>query len=109
MSLAQMLTDVMKEHGAKRVVSLKVRVGKLSGVVVESFVFAFDMIKESFPGLEEAQLNIEEVPITYRCSSCGLVFEKDEPFFVECPSCKGIDVKLLSGEEFDLCDVELEV
>ena len=108
MSLIDMLVEIAREHRAKRVISCTVLVGKLSGVVVESFTFAFDALKGEYSETEGASLRVEEVPVTYRCSECGFEFEKQDFFFSPCPRCGSCAVDMVKGEEFDLYQVELE-
>ncbi len=107
-SLLEMLLDIAEENNAKRVLSCTVRVGRLSGVVVDSFKFAFDVLKEEHHKTANTVMVIEEVPLTYRCRDCGLEFEREDFFFPQCPGCGSCELDLISGEEFDLYQVELE-
>ncbi|BAT71944.1 hydrogenase nickel incorporation protein HypA/HybF [Thermosulfidibacter takaii ABI70S6] len=108
-SLIKMLLDIAEREKAKKVISCTVKVGKLSGVVVESFKFAFNVLKKESEVTKGAELVIEEVELTYRCGDCGEIFKREDFFFVECPKCGSMKVELVSGEEFDLDAVELEV
>ncbi len=107
-SLIDMLVELASENRG-RVVRARVRVGRLSGVVVESLLFAFDVLKGEREETREAQLDIDEVPVVYRCRECGRTFEVGEIFWVECPDCSGVDVEMVSGDELDLVDVEIDV
>jgi len=109
MGLLTSLEEVARREGAKRVLKVKVRIGKLSGIVVDSFVFAFNALKEQSSLLKSAELEVEEVPITYRCRECGEEFECESVFFPECPKCGSVNLELLKGEEMEVVNAELEV
>ncbi|ADU97092.1 hydrogenase maturation nickel metallochaperone HypA/HybF [Thermovibrio ammonificans] len=109
MGFLESLSQLLEREKAKKVVKVRVRIGKLSGIVVDSFVFAFDALKGQFKGLEETELVVEESPIRYRCNSCGHEFTVETVFFPECPKCGAVDLKLLSGEELQVIDAEIEV
>ncbi len=103
------LSQMADRERAKKVVKVRVRIGKLSGIVVDSFKFAFDSLKGEYPKLKETQLLIEEVPVRYRCNDCGTEFEVETVYFPECPSCSSINLTLISGEELEVIDAEIEV
>jgi len=107
--LLDSLSNMAEREGAKRVLKVNVRIGKLSGIVIDSFVFAFNALKEQYPKLREAELLIEEVPIRYRCKKCGREFEVETVFFPECPDCGSAEVELISGEELEVINAEIEV
>jgi len=109
MGFLESLSQLLEREKAKRIVKVRVRIGKLSGIVVDSFVFAFDALKGQFKGLEKTELIVEEVPIKYRCKECGREFSVETPFFPECPRCSSVNLELLSGEELEVIDAEIEV
>ncbi len=109
MSLIEMILKIAEENSAKRVLRVFVRVGELSGVVVDSLVFAFDALKEGDDRVKDTELVVERVPVRYRCGDCGRVFEVGPPFFAECPHCGGMGCEMVSGEELDLVNLEMEV
>jgi len=107
--LLQSLSDLAKKENAKKITKVRVKIGKLSGIVVDSFIFAFDALKGDFPKLKDTELIVEEVPIKYRCNSCKVEFETDSIYFPECKECLSTDLTLVSGEELEVVDVEIEV
>jgi len=52
---------------------------------------------------------IEEIPLRYECSDCSRDFELDSIHFPSCPSCESFNLTLLSGEEMDIANMELEI
>jgi len=101
------LLEKAGEHGAREVTLVKLRVGKLSGVVPELLESAFDMYKKGTIA-EKAKLMIEEIPLRIRCRTCGAEMRSDEFAFV-CTSCRGTDIEILEGTELFLEKIELEI
>lgn len=108
MGFLQSLSDLAKKEKASKVTKVKVKVGKFSGIVVDSFQFAFDALKGEFESLKDAELIIEEIPVKYRCNDCKTEFETDSIYFPECSNCGSINLTLISGEELEIVDVEIE-
>ena len=109
LSLLNSLSELAEKERAKEVTKVRVRIGKLSGIVVDSFVFAFNALKPNYPKLGRAELLVEEVPSRYRCLDCGNEFEVETIYFPECTRCRSVNLKLISGEELEVVDVEIEV
>jgi hydrogenase nickel incorporation protein HypA/HybF len=109
MGLINSLMQMAERENAKEILKVNVRIGKLSGIVVDSFVFAFNALKQQFPKLKNAELCVEEVPIKYRCRDCGEEFEVETVLFPECPKCGSVNLDLISGEELEVINAEIEV
>jgi hydrogenase nickel incorporation protein HypA/HybF len=109
MGLLQSLSDLAERENAKKIAKVRIKIGKLSGIVVDSFQFAFDALKREFKKIKDAELIIEETLVKYRCKDCGNEFEVDSVYFPECPKCNSINLSLISGEELEVIDVEIEV
>lgn len=91
--------------GATQVHRLKVRVGRLSGVVPEALRFAFEGLK---PGslAAAAELEIEEVPVVCWCPDCATEFASADLNY-ECPRCHQLSGELRHGRELDLVSLEI--
>ena len=89
---------------APRVVSVSVRIGRLTGVVADSLRYYFDLLTPGTP-LAGATLLLEEVPIRARCGDCGATFEIDTLAFT-CPTCASGFVDLLTGRELQVVSLE---
>jgi hydrogenase nickel incorporation protein HypA/HybF len=91
--------------GATRIHRLKVRVGRLSGVVPTALRFAFDGLKnESIAA--GAELEIEEVPAVCWCAGCAADFETADLKY-ECPRCHQPSGDLRRGLELELASLEI--
>ena len=109
LGMADELTRIARENNASKVVTVNLRIGKMSGIVTDSLKFAFDSIKFEYPVLSSTEVLIEEVPLKYECNKCKKTFTADEPYFSSCPECKSQDLKLLSGEEMQIENLKVEV
>ncbi len=106
-SLFEILEEKAKEQKAKKVTSVKVKVGALSGVVPEFLKTAFDVYKKDTIA-DEAELKIEEVPLKVKCQQCGAEIIKDDFVFL-CEKCASSELKTLAGTELLLEKIEMEV
>src|SRR5213075_1457625 len=84
-SALTMVLDRARESGARRVHSVRLRIGALSGVVPEALAFVFEALT---PGTlaEGAQLLIDPVPARFWCGDCRKEFQSND-LFAECPEC----------------------
>jgi len=109
LSIAQGIVDIVRqyvpERQGPRVATIRVRVGRLSGVVPESLEFCFGAIVAGTP-YESARLRIERVPTMCECGDCTERFETQDPVFL-CPSCGSGNVRLMSGTDLQVVDLEL--
>jgi hydrogenase nickel incorporation protein HypA/HybF len=106
-SLFATLMEKAREHGAQEITLVKLKVGKLSGVVPELLESAFDMYKKGTIA-EKSRLIIEEVAFVIRCRQCGNEAQKEDFTFI-CPSCGAADLEILRGTELFLEKIELAI
>jgi len=91
--------------GATQIHRLKLRVGKLSGVVPEALRSAFAGLKDETPAAA-AELEIEEVPAICWCADCAAEFEAAD-WKYECPRCHQSSSDLRRGLELELTSLEI--
>ena len=110
MSICQALITeieaVARDQGARRVVSVLVRAGPLSGVEPQLLEFAFSIAREGTVA-SDAQLAIESMPVRVHCESCGIQSAAAANRLV-CEQCGDWHVRVVSGDELLLMSVELE-
>jgi hydrogenase nickel incorporation protein HypA/HybF len=104
-SLFEILEEKAKEQQATKIVLVKLKVGKLSGVVPEFLRTAFDIYKKETLAAG-AVLEIEDVPFRIKCRKCQAEVERDDFVFV-CPVCGSTELKVLEGTELLLEKIEL--
>lgn len=95
--LMRILERQAAQHGAERILCVRVRVGRLRAVEPAQLSACFDMFAEGTVA-DGAKLAIEEVAVRARCKSCGTEFEVPRYRF-ECPGCGGGDVEVVQGQE----------
>lgn len=106
-SLFEIMEEKAQEKGSKKILFVKLQVGKLSGVVPEFLITAFDMYKKDTIA-HDAELEIADIPLTIQCKTCGETMTKDDFVFI-CVQCGSRDLKTLTGTELFLEKMELEL
>lgn len=106
LSLTQAVVDTITEHvGDQQVVAVRLEIGKLSGVVVDSIRFCFDLVADGTP-VAGARLEVDEPAGQAHCRDCGHDFSIDDPI-VLCPDCGSATVTVLSGRDMRIISVEV--
>jgi len=102
----RMAEAAAKSAGASRILRLRLRVGRMSGVVPDALRFAFDVVTHQTLAAG-ATLEIEPVPAACWCMTCQAEFEGAD-FFNECPRCHNPSGELRRGRELEIAAVEIE-
>jgi hydrogenase nickel incorporation protein HypA/HybF len=109
MSVAESIIEIVRQHlppgDDAPVRSVRLKVGRMSGVVPASLEFCFEALT-SGTRLGGASLVIDEVPVAARCAGCGTTSEVSIPFR-ECPACGSDRMTMVSGTELHVVDIEL--
>jgi hydrogenase nickel incorporation protein HypA/HybF len=110
LSIAQGILDIVYQNLPKdrtvAVRSVRLRIGAIGGVVTDSLEFCFSAITAGTP-MEGVTLEIEHVPLVVHCKGCGKDSEIEQTMFA-CPSCHGVDLTMVSGNEMQVKDIEIE-
>ncbi len=105
LSIAQSIVDTVTERAAgRRIVEVRLRVGRLSGVVPDALRFSFDLVAAGTPA-EGAALRIDEPAGRAGCRSCAATF--DLPNLVLLCPCGSSDVEVLAGRELAISAMEV--
>ncbi len=94
--------DVSEDEPVSRV---RLRVGRLQGVVPDVFEFCWRMVAQD-TGAAYAALELSDVPVRVRCRSCSAESELASTA-IGCPRCGALLVDLLAGDELAVEEVEL--
>jgi hydrogenase nickel incorporation protein HypA/HybF len=109
-AIAQGLLDIViencKKQGYSGIESIKVKIGKASGVVPDSLLFAFESMKADTIA-EKASLLIEEIPVSAFCNNCKTNFTVDEAYVVCCPNCNSFSIRVDTGRELNVDEMEV--
>lgn len=105
LSIAQSVVDAVCERaGDRRIITVRLEVGRLCAVVPDSLLFCFDVVTAGTHA-EGASLCIDEVPASARCRACGDSFSPPDMFLL-CP-CGSADVEVLAGQELRILSMEV--
>ena len=106
-SLIEIVEDAAKQNDAKIVRTVTAKIGRLAGVDSEALMFAYNALKEDNPLIAQSELKIDFMPITGQCEDCGKIDTYEEMFFA-CSACGSFSVKLLTGEELTISEIEVD-
>ncbi len=98
------VSSVLERTEGRQVSVVRLRVGKLAGVVPDALTFCFELATAGTP-LEGASLEIEQEPGRAHCRSCDTDFSMVDAFLL-C-DCGSADVTLLSGRDLSVTSVEV--
>lgn len=105
LAITQSVVEAVTERtGSAPVASVRLRVGRLSGVVPDAMRFCFELVTAGTP-LEGAALEFEQPEGRGRCRTCGATFEVTDAVLL-C-RCGSADVEVLSGRELAVASVRL--
>lgn len=106
LSITQSMVELCENNaGGRRVLSVTMEIGELSGMVPDAVEFCFDACSRDTL-LEGAQLIIERIPGRGRCH-CG-VESPLQNYFDPCPACGGFGLTIISGEELRVRELEVD-
>ena len=110
LGIAQSIVDSVRQeaerHGGGRVSRIGLRIGELSGVNADALRFSFQVTVQDTE-LTRAELDIEEVPLGFRCLRCGAEFPAVN-YESACPACGSADTRATRGDELQIVFLELE-
>ena len=103
--MTNLLNDAVAAADGAAICALRVRVGPLSGVVVDALRFAFEALAPDTPAAD-ARLDIEETAPAFHCPRCGTDYAAPVGFY-NCPACGAADGELRGGDELELVSIEV--
>ena len=105
--LLEIAIDSCRKQGYSGIEFINVKIGKASGVLPDSLLFAFDALKVGTIA-DKAHLNIEEISVSGVCKSCNTDFTSDESFIItSCPRCDSLDLRIDTGKELNIDEMEV--
>ena len=109
-SLAINIVEIAEEQtrsaGAKKIFSIDIEVGEMSGVIYEALETAMESAKRSTL-LEGAEINLIPMPGIAKCKDCGHEFETND-YFTSCPACNGLNNEIVQGKELKVRSLNVE-
>ncbi len=109
-SIAQSIISIVEksvpENNTKKVTSVYLSIGRLSGIEIDALKFAFSIIKKDTI-LKDAEMVVETINGKAVCNDCGNNFELSE-YANPCPKCSSFSLKIIQGKEMNVTHIELE-
>jgi hydrogenase nickel incorporation protein HypA/HybF len=105
-SIVDTVTESAAAYEGARVLEVRLRVGALASVVVDSLEFCWGIATERTP-LEGAKLVVKTLPVVMRCATCGDVELEGVQSF-RCPTCGELCGDLRQGRELEIESIEID-
>jgi len=96
-----------KQGGARRILSINLTIGELTGFVPDSIQFYFDYLSKDTLA-DGARLTIERIPARARCHQCGAEYAPPDSRIWTCPQCEALGGEVIAGKEFFVASIEVE-
>ena len=110
LSLCQSIEHIVQRSaGARKVAVVELDVGELRQVVPATLESCWALLSEGQPLLQGSRLAIRRIPGVLHCDDCGAETTLDEAPILRCGSCASTAVRIVSGEEFMVTALQLEV
>lgn len=94
-----------ERNAAKKVTSIRLRVGVMRAVEPENLSFLFGHLARGTPA-EGAQLEIVEEPVRIECAACGI--SEARSFTFACPRCNGPDISVTGGDSLSILSLDVD-
>ena len=91
---------------AKRITDIYLVIGDLASIVDESVQFYWDIVSQNTVA-EGAKLHFRRISTKLLCLDCNLSYQPAS-MEMNCPTCDGVNIKIITGEEFYLESIEIE-
>jgi hydrogenase nickel incorporation protein HypA/HybF len=105
-SLVDIALSEANKANAKKVTSVSIVLGEMSGAVDESVEFYFELMSK-YTIAEGAKIKFRKVPNQAKCRKCGNIF-KPEDIFWECDKCHSMEMEMISGKELYIESIEVD-
>lgn len=106
-SIVDTVTESVAVYPGARVKEVRLRVGALASVVVESLEFCWGIATEG-TALEGAALRVETLPVVVWCERCGREVALDGVQSFRCPVCGESAMDLRQGRELEIESIEID-
>lgn len=106
-SLVELAVPAAERAGARRIHEVRIVVGALSGVSVDSLLFCYDIATRDTL-LAGSRLVVRNLPILVYCRTCGRDVELVGPTSFRCPVCDTPSGDIRQGRELHIEGLEID-
>lgn len=105
-SVLQIAEQQASKSGASRILEIRMRVGRMTGIVPEALDHAFAVLRDGTTAAG-ARLDVEFVPGAFWCRPCAVEFESDD-LVGGCPTCHEPSFDMRRGRELEVVSLEVD-
>lgn len=106
MSIVELAEEEAARHGGQ-VLSVRLKLGQMSGVVKEALLSCYEMACEDTP-LAGSQLIVDDVPILIFCDQCKVNRGISSAQWFCCPACGTPSSQIVQGRELEVVALEMQ-
>jgi hydrogenase nickel incorporation protein HypA/HybF len=106
-SVVESVTESAAAYPGARVIEVRLRVGALASVVVDSLEFCWGIATEG-TDIEGAKLVVHALPVVIWCEPCGKASELDGVQSFRCPFCGKGTIEIRQGRELEIESIEID-
>lgn len=103
--IVRTIEEISREEQLKKVSSVTLELGEVSGVIPDYLDDCWKYFRIKSQLLQEAELKIIEIPAVTVCEDCNGTYSTVE-FKKICPHCGSEATYLLTGNEFNIKEIE---
>ena len=111
LAVTESILNIAVEHaqaaGATRVTNIHLVIGQLSTIVDDSIQFYWDIITENTL-CAESKLDFKRIAAKMQCLECNREYDLNSSL-TPCPACGSLNVKIISGEEFFIESIDIDI
>jgi hydrogenase nickel incorporation protein HypA/HybF len=104
--LISLILQTAEQNQARRVTSVTLEIGELSGVEPDALTLAYEVVSRGTLA-EGSQMVIEHKPLTVRCPACCWEGEAEKIYPV-CGGCGQLSVQVTGGREMRLLSIDID-
>lgn len=106
-SVVDSVTEALTAYPGARVQAVRLHIGTLQSVIVESLEFCWGIATEDTP-LAGSRLVVKMLPVVAHCSACGATAELPSLQSFTCPQCHAPVTDLRQGRELEVDSIDIE-
>jgi hydrogenase nickel incorporation protein HypA/HybF len=106
-SVVESVTESLAAYPGSRVLEVRLRVGALASVVVESLEFCWEIAAGGTP-LEGSRLVVNVLPVVMHCEKCAEDVELEGVQSFRCPRCGTPCHEMRQGRELEIDSIEID-
>ena len=106
LSLLDEIGEAAEREGANSVASVRLRIGRLSGIARDALIFAWELARVDTVA-SNAQLHIEDVEVRVYCESCRSERSPQPGAGFTCGTCGTLASHIVRGRELELVAMEV--